>query len=209
MAVLETGSRMGRFAMMMGGLLLVCEASAADAYQNVKVEPKTSVNFRFYNLDAANPAALNRSILKQAPVGNAGRHALGRAVYHVSWQLDTLQQKEMCQLYGVKVKTQVDVLVPNWLQLSQMNAATQERWNGFMGSMLEYEAWHKDLVLATSDKIGKEIADLPQNRSCQLLRQQADALGRDQLEAARQQVRRYHTETANGRHVGVSFPDDL
>ena len=73
---------------------------------------------RFYDLDAATPAQLTRSILRQAPVGQPGRRAVGRAIYKVAWQLDTSQRKGACYLFGVKVKTQVDVLVPNWLQLS-------------------------------------------------------------------------------------------
>jgi len=202
-------SRIRPLALLLGGLIACGTAQAADRYDNVKIEPKTSVNFRFYDLDAATPAQLSSSLLRQAPLGQAGRRAVGRAIYKVDWQLDTSQRKGACYLYGVKVKTQVDVLVPNWLQLSKLNADAQERWNGFLGSMLEYEAWHKDLVLSTSERIGQGIADLPKAESCQLLRQQADALGRQELEDARQQVRRYQKETANGKHLGMSLPTGL
>ena len=202
-------SRIQPLALFLSGLLMCGALQAADHYDNVKIEPKTSVNFRFYDLDASTPAQLTNSILRQAPVGQQGRRAVGRAIYKVNWQLDTSQRKGACNLYGVKVSTQVDVLVPNWLQLSKLNANAQERWNGFLGSMLEYEAWHKDLVISTSERIGQGIAELPKEASCQLLRQQADALGRQELDEARQQVRRYQKETANGKHLGMSLPTGL
>ena len=121
-------------------------------------------------------------------------------------KLDLNQQSDTCQLFGVHVLTKVNVVMPNWLQLSKLNESTQNNWNGFLSAMMEYEGRHKDIVKDAAQKIGDGIASLPVNSSCQALREQANAVGETQLEKAREQMRRYQSETGNGRYMGVAYP---
>ena len=188
-------------------LLATWEAQAADAhYQNVTVEPRTDVNFSFYDVKATDGKALRDHLLQVAPKTTAGHRAIGKAVYQVDWQLDLNQQSDTCQLFGVHVLTKVNVVMPNWLQLSKLNESTQNNWNGFLSAMMEYEGRHKEIVQEAAQKIGDGIAGLPVNGSCQALREQADAVGETQLEKAREQVRRYQSETGKGRYMGVAYP---
>lgn len=188
-------------------LCLVSGKSLAEMhYQDVRVEPSTSVNMAFYDVSADSPASLQASLLKGAPTVHGGRRALGRAIYQVDWQLDLAQRDDRCQLYAVRMSTKMNVLVPSWRQLGDMSEETQSAWNGFMGSMLEYESWHKELVQKTTQQIGTDIAKLPVNASCQALRREADAVGEQHLAEARQQVRRYRAETAGGRNLGLNYP---
>lgn len=175
-------------------------------YQDVLVDPDVKVSVNFYNLDAADAGALPASILRQAPMIPNGRRSIGKALYKVNWQLDLNQQPDYCHLFGVRVRTAVEVQMPNWLQLSRLPAEAQGSWNRFLGAMLEYESRHKEIVVQASRVIGEGIARLPVNPSCLALRQAADALGQRQLEATRQQVRRYQTETAGGQHLGMTLP---
>ncbi len=177
-------------------------------YKDVKVDPRVKVSVNFYSLDATDAAALPASIVRQAPLTPSGRRSIGKAIYKVNWQLDLNQQSDYCHLFGVRVQTAVEVQMPNWLQLSRLPAEAQGNWNRFLGAMLEYESRHKEIVVQASQAIGQGIAQLPVNPSCLALRQAADTLGRQQLEAARQQVRRYQTETGSGRHLGMTLPGE-
>ena len=192
------------------GLLLVLVAwdlqAADEHYSGVKVEPRMDVNFSFYDVKANDGQGLREHLLQVAPKTTTGHRAIGKAVYQVDWKLDLNQQSDACQLFGVHVMTKVNVVMPNWLQLSKFNESTQNSWNGFLSAMMEYEGRHKDIVKDAAQKIGDGIANLPVNSSCQALREQANAVGETQLEKAREQVRRYQSETGNGRYMGVAYP---
>jgi predicted secreted Zn-dependent protease len=179
---------------------------AAESYKDVKITPQTEVKMHFYDVSAATGEDLQQRLLRTAPTGNPGRRAIGKAIYQLSWQLDMNQQSDSCQLYGVKVTTKVDLTMPNWLQLSSLAAETQSSWNGFLSAMQEYEGRHKSIVQIAAKEIGDGVASLPVNSSCQVLRAQADAIGYQALDAAREQARRYQSETGGGRLMGVSYP---
>lgn len=189
-------------------LLLTSLAVAADepGYSSVKVDPRMEVNFSFYDVSADDGQTLKQKLLEKAPVTTPGHRAIGKAVYQVNWQLEMNQQSDMCQLFGVRVSTQVKVVMPNWLQLSKLNNTAQNNWNGFLSAMMEYEGRHKELVQDAAKKIGDGIASLPVNSSCQSLREQADKVGLNELQQAREQVKRYQAETGRGRYLGVSYP---
>jgi len=179
---------------------------AAESYKDVKISPQTEVKMHFYDVSAASGADLQQRLLRTAPTSSAGRRAIGKAIYQLSWQLDMSQQNEHCQLYGVKVTTKVELTMPNWLQLSSLGAETQSSWNGFLSAMQEYEGRHKSIVQIAAKEIGDGVASLPVNSSCQVLRTQADAIGYQALDAAREQAKRYQSETGKGRLMGVSYP---
>ena len=179
--------------------------AAAESYKDVKITPQTEVKMHFYDVSAASGADLQQRLLRTAPTSSAGRRAIGKAIYQLSWQLD-MSQSEHCQLYGVKVTTKVELTMPNWLQLSSLAAETQSSWNGFLSAMQEYEGRHKSIVQNAAKQIGEGVAGLAVNSSCQVLRTQADAIGYQTLEAAREQAARYQSETGKGRLMGVAYP---
>ncbi|MGL4207155.1 MAG: DUF922 domain-containing protein [Aeromonadaceae bacterium] len=189
-------------------LLLTSLAVVADepGYSSVKVDPRMEVNFSFYDISAADGQTLKQKLLERAPVSTPGHRAIGKAVYQVNWQLDMNQQDNKCQLFGVKVSTKVKVIMPNWLQVSTLNSSAQNSWNGFLSAMMEYEGRHKEIVQDAARKIGDGISTLPVNSSCQNLREQADKLGLNELQQARDQVKRYQAETGHGRYLGVNYP---
>ena len=137
---------------------LVVQGAIAEVppnYTDVKIEPRVKVSVKFYDLDAADPAAIPASILRQAPVTPKGRRSIGKAIYSVNWRLDLNQQPDYCHLFGVRVQTDVEVLMPNWLQLSRMPAEAQGNWDRFLGAMLEYQSHHKEIVTQASQSIGE------------------------------------------------------
>lgn len=179
---------------------------AAESYKDVKVSPQNEVKMHFYDVSAASGEALQPSLLRSAPIATPGRRAIGKAIYQVSWQLDMSQQSDHCQLYGVKVITKIDVTMPNWLQLGSLSAETQSSWNSFLVAMQEYEGRHKTIVQDAAKQIGDGVAGLAVSDSCQALRTQADAIGYQTLDAARERALRYQSETGKGRLMGVSYP---
>ncbi len=192
------------------GLVLLLATLTVGAsepgYASVKVEPRMDVNFSFYDVSAEDGQTLKQQLLEKAPASTPGRRAIGKAVYQVNWQLEMNQQSDKCQLFGVKVSTKVKVVMPNWLQLSKLNNSAQNSWNGFLSAMMEYEGRHKEIVQDAVRKIGDGISTLPVNSSCQSLREQADKVGLNELQQARDQVKRYQAETGHGRYLGVNYP---
>ena len=179
---------------------------AAESYKDVKISPSSEVSMHFYDVSAATGDELQPSLMRIAPKSSEGRRAIGKAIYQVSWQLDMNQQSNHCQLYGVKVVTKIELTMPNWLQLGALPAETQSIWNGFLSAMQEYEGRHKSIVQDAAKQIGDGVAGLAVNSSCQVLRTQADAIGYQTLEAAREQAARYQSETGKGRLMGVAYP---
>ena len=188
--------------------LLVCAVPVlhAENYTNVTITPSTEVNMQFYELNTPAGRSVQQQLLQAAPQGAPGRRAVGKAVYQLSWELDTSQRASVCQLYGVKVKTRIALTMPNWLQLATRPADQQGQWTSFLGAMQEYEGRHKGMVQEAASQLGQTLSALPVNPSCQALQSEADQAGAAALQQLRQQVQRYQQESGHGQSLGVKLP---
>ncbi len=191
------------------GLMLLVGAVPvlhAENYTNVTVTPSTEVNMQFYDLNTQTGTSLQQQLQHSAPHGAPGRRAVGKAVYQLSWELDTTQRASVCQLYGVKIKTRIALTMPNWLQLASQPADQQGQWTHFLGTMQEYEGQHKGMVQSTASQLGQTLATLPVNASCQALQIEADQAGQSALQQLREQVQRYQQESGQGLSLGMKLP---
>ena len=176
-------------------------------YHDVQIDEVVNRNTEFYDLNASNPDELRKAILENAPTNaDSGRHSISKMSYGVDWNLDTIQENGECKLLGVKVVTNITMLMPRWNGVANMGIDAQRAWSDYLSSVASYGERHNKIMEGVSRQIAERIRFVKKRALCSDLIADVNQIGTVMLSDARDRVKRYRSETGAGRQMGVRLP---
>ena len=136
-------------------------------YHDVQIDEVVNRNTEFYDLNASNPDELRKAILENAPTNaDSGRHSISKMSYGVDWNLDTIQENGECKLLGVKVVTNITMLMPRWNGVANMGIDAQRAWSDYLSSVASYGERHNKIMEGVSRQIAERIRFVKKRALC-------------------------------------------
>jgi predicted secreted Zn-dependent protease len=185
----------------------VCLISATTAPFAAAAEPTISEELSHYDVVGASPAELVAEMNALGPIdSNDGKKVWAKTRWHVNWQHAYHTEASTCSLDKVSVNLRIDYTYPRWKNESDADEATRNVWNPFILALQKHERQHGQHGIDAAHEIEKEIESLEGRRTCDALREAADALGHSIVKKHAGRDIEYDQRTHHGRDEGIHLP---
>lgn len=158
--------------------------------------------YKFYNVFGNNFNAIEASIKKNRPDGNNSGNE-----WHISWQYSFEEKKDRCYISEPVVNRKVVIILPQWRPESGASSALIKEWQRYSQALKVHQLGHVAYAKKAQKAILTALEHMPPNKSCAILKKEANALAKTILEDFYAQDRQYEKSTKKGLEQGAVFKE--
>ena len=186
-------------------LLAIVLSTALPTAMPVVAEPLVSEVYEFYPVAPPSVAGLLDEVNAHSPIVEEGHVYHGRTATDIHWRFWWQHDAGVCEINRVEVSVLVTFTLP---RLEQASAEVADVWNAWYPQLLAHEEHHRDIGLATAQRIEDGLMGL-QAAGCQGLAADANTWANEQIEQMQIDNRDYDDETRHGETEGARLGDYL
>lgn len=139
----------------------------------------------YYRIEGRTARELVAQMELLGPLGSVtGRRAAGYTDSEVAWGHAHEMREGACRLVDLDVSVTIVTTLPEWVRPRSGRSALTVQWKGFLASLRQHEATHRQHGLQSASAVQHAILAIPPQADCRRLEL---AIGR----AARREIRRY------------------
>lgn len=159
------------------------------------------VEHRYYDVDQRPGDTLLSALNAASPVRDGGRTFHAYTAWNVRWQFRwNAAPGGTCRITSVATRLAVTMTMPRLRATDALLAADFRR---YYPALLLHEEGHRNLARGVAQEIDRRIEDLPPMERCTDLEREANRIGHELLEAARQREIEYDRNTRQGCTQGA------
>lgn len=159
------------------------------------------VEHRYYDVDQRPGETLLAALNAASPVRDGGRAFHAYTAWNVRWQFRwNAAAGGTCRITSVTTRLAVTMTLPRLRSTDALAAADFRR---YYPALLLHEEGHRSLARGVAQEIDRRIEALPPMERCADLEREANRLGHELLEDARQREVEYDRSTRQGCTQGA------
>lgn len=168
---------------------------------NVSAEVNEEIEETYYDVEHEEGDSLSQSITAASPI-EGGFH--GYTKWNVKWRYNWQYDDEECWITNVTVDYSATITLP---ELYTDDPKAQRRFDKYMVSLREHEEGHVDNGRAAAEEIEEAILNMDARPTCEMLKQDANALGHSIVKRGNRADKEYDRVTGHGRTQGARVGD--
>jgi predicted secreted Zn-dependent protease len=181
----------------MAGIALATLAASAGGHAGVSEQ----VEHRYYEVDQRSGEPLLAALNAASPVRDGGRIFHAYTAWTVRWQFRwNAAPGGTCRITAVTTRLAVTMTLPRLRSTDALAAADFRR---YYPALLLHEEGHRSLARGVAQEIDRRIEALPPMERCGDLEREANRLGHELVEAAKQREIEYDRSTRQGCTQGA------
>src|SRR5436189_1748401 len=134
-----------------------------------------SCKTNYYAVTGSNFREIHQSFRASRTWRDTGGHE-GFTVWNVSWRFDTLSNGSVCRMSTFSTTTTIAITLPRWVAPTNATDALKAEWTRYIQALGKHEYGHAQLALAAAGEIQKKIREVPDDPSCDSLKQRVSGL---------------------------------
>ncbi len=159
------------------------------------------VEHRYYDVDQRPGETLLSALNTASPVRGGGRTVHAYTAWNVRWQFRwSAAPGGTCRITSVATRLAVTMTLPRLRSTDALAAADFRR---YYPALLLHEDGHRNLARGVAQEIDRRIENLPPMERCADLEREANRLGHDLVEDAKQREIEYDRSTRQGCTQGA------
>jgi predicted secreted Zn-dependent protease len=121
----------------------------------------------------------------------------------VNWRFGTSHNGSVCRLATFTTTTTITITLPRWVAPTNAAESLKTEWGRYIHALGQHEYGHAQSALAASAEMQKRSKDVPEDPSCESLKQRVDALCQSIVQKYKQMDEAYDQRTDHGRNDGA------
>lgn len=127
--------------------------------------------------------------------------------WNIRWEYDYDRTSGSCSIDDFRAFVDVTILYPRWISDDNDDPVLiSDAWDSYLHSLIRHEQGHRDIAVATADRLIRTVAALPPAATCADLDRAVAALGRSFMTRLNLDQRAYDAETGHGAMQGAVLP---
>ena len=171
---------------------IVSEPQQAGADTSITEQLET------YKVTGTNLRDVNRNMFAVSPITCKRMKCAGNCHYNISWKFKYDSDSDWCRMTVVNIKVILTYTMPEWVDYGGAEADLRQKWDLYYSNLLAHEKDHGKFAIEAGRMIDGELSVL-KKRSCQELKEAAEALGHGRLRELNAKNEEYDLTTKHGR----------
>lgn len=170
---------------------------ASTSFPIAYAEPSITEQTLYYDVIGASIRDVNGEMFSGSPIVIKGKKYLAACYPDIKWRFTYDSDSDWCKIKSISVTARITYQMPRWTSYSKASSDLQAKWNSFYERLVEHEKGHGNLAQDTARAIERDIGNL-KRRSCQELKEAANAAGSDLLKLLTTANEDYDNRTKHG-----------
>ena len=191
------------FAIGFTGALVVCASGGSSLAQTLPRGVTLRLNEEFYGFRANNAGDISEALIRFGPeLGGERVPAVTRQ--ELKWDYQLAGTNDVCRLQSAKVRLDITMVLPEWLDAESGPEPLQARWREFEEAVRKHEDGHVRLFIEGARDLLRRIQRV-QAGTCETVELEVDEQGRISMEHFGERQSQYDRDTRGGQTQGVCW----
>ncbi|MDM4765581.1 DUF922 domain-containing protein [Pelomonas sp. SE-A7] len=178
------------------GLLAACTLARAEVSESEERET--------YPVRQSGSQSLLEAVNAATPILIEGKRFHGYTAWDMGWRYRYQRQTDgRCALAQIQTRLSVKITLP---ELVEADEAARALFDKYLPALTLHEEGHRDIVREVVRKLDAGLQEIPQQASCEALKEEIDRVGQAMVAEARRQGSRYDAATRHGCTQGACLP---
>lgn len=181
------------------------------APQVVAAAPGDSQEWKtnYYSVTGATLGELHRSLDQNRPWKDATNNIHGWTDWRVTWRYKFAETDNGCRLENFSTRTVLTITLPRWIPPTNATRTLRDTWVRYITALQQHEFGHGRVALAAAAELHKRIKAIPQESTCDSLKQKINDTCERVIDEYKTRDRQYDERTNHGATQGARLPARL
>jgi predicted secreted Zn-dependent protease len=161
-----------------------------------------SCRTNYYTLTGSTLREIHQSFRQARPWRATGGHD-GFTVWSVTWRFGTTYNGSVCRVTTFSTTTTIAITLPRWVAPTNADVSLKAEWDRYIQALGKHEYGHAQVALAAAAEIQKRAKEVPEDASCESLKQRVHSTCDSVVQKYKQMDDAYDQRTDHGRNDGA------
>lgn len=170
------------------------------------VKPIVTEKTEYYYISGLSEKELRLQMCEKGCGWEDGKKYDSVTSWRIKWNYDRERTPDACSARDFQPTIEILYRYPNWDRPDGAPRQLVEKWDAYFQNLVAHETGHRDIVVAASERMIREIHALPPAATCEDLDLQVRNVSRSHIKELRAEEREYDESTCHGVRQGAVFP---